>query len=229
METVQYALMPAGAAVLAAGIATAWTPGKRFRSYIQHLAAGVVFAAVVSELFPRLIHARMVTATCIGFAAGVVVLLAIRSVGSTNDALSTSFIAALCADLFIDGWVIGLGYSAGGSHGKLLTLALMVELTSLGFALGSQMRNSGRSRWATIGFTAAVNASLLAGSALEWAVLPKLPHFGSIAVIAFGAAALLYLVTEELLVEAHEEFDSALAAAVFFAGFLLIFLLEIGS
>jgi ZIP family zinc transporter len=38
-------------------------------------------------------------------------------------------------------------------------------------------------------------------------------------------AALLYLVTEELLVEAHEVAETPWAAAMFFAGFLLFLVL----
>lgn len=43
------------------------------------------------------------------------------------------------------------------------------------------------------------------------------------AVLAFGAAALLYLVVEELLVEAHEERESVWLGAMFFLGFILIY------
>lgn len=40
-------------------------------------------------------------------------------------------------------------------------------------------------------------------------------------VLSFGLAALLYLVTEELLREAHEEHETAVATASFFLGFLV--------
>ncbi|MEI2715006.1 MAG: hypothetical protein V9G04_17370 [Nocardioides sp.] len=43
--------------------------------------------------------------------------------------------------------------------------------------------------------------------------------------MAFGAAALLYLVVEELLVEAHEEQETVWLGASFFAGFLVIYVL----
>ena len=47
--------------------------------------------------------------------------------------------------------------------------------------------------------------------------------------IAFGTAALIYLVTEELLVEAHEHRvqENPLTAALFFVGFLLLITLEL--
>jgi ZIP family zinc transporter len=44
-------------------------------------------------------------------------------------------------------------------------------------------------------------------------------------VLAFGSAALLFLVTEELLVEAHEVAETTLATTAFFAGFLLFLVL----
>mgnify|MGYP000439235608 CR=1 FL=1 len=42
----------------------------------------------------------------------------------------------------------------------------------------------------------------------------------------FGTAALLYLVTEELLVEAHEKPDTPLISSMFFVGFLALLTLE---
>ncbi|MDW4783771.1 transporter, partial [Escherichia coli] len=43
---------------------------------------------------------------------------------------------------------------------------------------------------------------------------------------AFGLIALLYLVTEELLVEAHQTPDRPWVTAMFFVGFLAILVLE---
>jgi ZIP family zinc transporter len=44
-------------------------------------------------------------------------------------------------------------------------------------------------------------------------------------VLSFGLAALLFLVTEELLVEAHEEPETPIATAIFFTGFLVFVIL----
>ena len=44
--------------------------------------------------------------------------------------------------------------------------------------------------------------------------------------LTFGLIALLYLVTEELLVEAHEHPDSPLITAMFFVGFLGLLMIE---
>jgi zinc transporter, ZIP family len=43
--------------------------------------------------------------------------------------------------------------------------------------------------------------------------------------LSFGCAALLFLVTEELLIEAHESADTAVTTTMFFVGFLVFLLL----
>lgn len=44
-------------------------------------------------------------------------------------------------------------------------------------------------------------------------------------VLPFGLSALLFLVTEELLVEAHKEEESLWLTSAFFGGFLLFLIL----
>jgi ZIP family zinc transporter len=47
------------------------------------------------------------------------------------------------------------------------------------------------------------------------------------AMLAFGVAALLYLVTEELLVEAHEEkVETPVQTGMFFLGFIVLFMID---
>jgi ZIP family zinc transporter len=45
-------------------------------------------------------------------------------------------------------------------------------------------------------------------------------------ILAFGAAALMYLVTEELLVKAQKVPQTPVSTTLFFVGFLSIFLLD---
>lgn len=67
------------------------------------------------------------------------------------------------------------------------------------------------------------------GAGLGLLMLGQLPVHWLAGVMSFGAAALLFLVTEELLTEAHEEKESPLLTAMFFAGFLLFLILEMMS
>jgi len=48
-------------------------------------------------------------------------------------------------------------------------------------------------------------------------------------VLSFSLAALLFLVTEELLVEAHTEEETPFHTACFFLGFLALFILDLLS
>lgn len=57
-------------------------------------------------------------------------------------------------------------------------------------------------------------------------ILNFLPSAFFIEALSFGAAALLYLVIEELLVEAHETKDTPIITASFFLGFLILLLFK---
>jgi len=46
-------------------------------------------------------------------------------------------------------------------------------------------------------------------------------------ILAFGLSALMYLITEELLVEAHEQKDTPINTAIFFVGFFIFLLIAV--
>ena len=72
---------------------------------------------------------------------------------------------------------------------------------------------------AVLGASALIGFTLLAG--VPTAVLATL--------LAFGSAALLYLVTEELLVRAHDLGETRLVTSLFFLGFVVVFAAELFS
>ena len=68
---------------------------------------------------------------------------------------------------------------------------------------------------------------LLVGGAVGGAaLLGGLSGAGRELMLSFGASALLYLVTEELLVEAHEEPETAALTGAFFLGFVVLLVVE---
>ncbi len=227
---------PSVIAILAAGVAIKMTPSARFRSTAQHLAAGVVFAAVALELLPDLMQRGEVVPTAIGFALGVALLLGLRafeerSAKSSNAELSPNYVIAIAVDLLIDGLVLGIGFATGKSQGILLTVALSLEMLSLGLALASEALSTKWSPVKTLALVVGVSAVMPVGTLAGSLLLPRLPPTAFTAVLAFGVAAMLYLATEELLAEAHEQPDTVFSAATFFAGFLAILVLDmlIGS
>ena len=72
---------------------------------------------------------------------------------------------------------------------------------------------------------AALALLFLAGAAVGATLLQGLSGHALEIVLSFGLAALLFLVTEELLVEAHEAAETPALTAAFFVGFLLFLIL----
>ena len=134
-------------------------------------------------------------------------------------------LTAVGIDVFIDGLLVSIAFAAGQKEGILLTLALALELLALGVALATTQASSGSGRLAKIGIPTALTLLLPIGALAGSTVLRGASEHTLAGVLAFGSAALLYLVTEELLVEAHEAPDTTFATAMFFAGFLLFLLL----
>jgi ZIP family zinc transporter len=143
--------------------------------------------------------------------------------------LPKGYISAIGIDLMIDGLVIALGFSAGAKQGKLLSIALALEMVSLGLALISELLERQLPRLAAFAITAGVSCLLIVGCALGTIIMKHLSPSFFTAALGFGVAALLFLVTEELLREAHKEEETALATVVFFVGFLSILVLDMAN
>lgn len=226
-----FALLPVAAAIGGGVLAAVRPPGPCSRSAILHFAAGVVFAVVAVELLPDVVRTHDVPEVVGGFALGVAALLGVRSLtaSATPDAAATAgtggLLAAVAVDLAIDGLLLGVAFAAGAKEGRLLTLALATELLSLGLAVATALGAAGVRRGRAVSTTAALAGLFLAVAVAGASVLRRVSGHVLAVVLAFGAAALLFLVTEELLVEAHEEAETPALTATFFAGFLLFLVL----
>lgn len=232
LDTFLYTLIPVAATIIGGIIAAFRTPSRQVGSAIQHFAAGVVFAAVAAELLPEISAAHATVSVVLGFSAGVAVVLTVRHLtegahGESGGQENTSgLLAAVAIDLVIDGFLVGIGFSAGEQTGILLTIALTLEVLFLGLSVAATLGAAGASRARVIATTTGLALLLGVSAAIGVALLGGLSGGLEAAILAFGAAALLYLVTEELLVEAHEVRETPFTTAVFFAGFLLLFILD---
>lgn len=154
-------------------------------------------------------------------------MLLVRRLGEKAQG-PVGFIAAVGVDIFIDGLVLGIAFAAGAKAGLLLTLALTLEVLFLGLSIVGDLQDFLGRRLRVMAAIVGL-ALLLPIGGLLGAPVAMLGAFWLTAFLAFGLIALLYLVTEELLVEAHEGGkETPFAAAMFFAGFLLLLLLEEG-
>jgi len=229
-----FALIPAVSVVVGGIIAAFRSPGQVLHSMAQHFAAGVVFAAVSIELLPDLKHEGQALPTIIGFAIGVVAMLALREFTAKPDKGSelnvrqpTSLIATVSLDILIDGLLVGIGFALGATEGILLTFALTIEIFFLGLSVSATLSRVKMSRKRVIGASLGLAVLFIVGALLGATVLSTLSGFAFTLVLAFGLASLLYLVAEELLSEAHEFPDTPLITAMFFLGFLVLLIVSI--
>ena len=209
-------------------------PGEKLRSFVQHFAAGVVFAVFAGELLPEITKGHQPVGVVIGFSLGVAVLLAVRQLAEALERRNggkgeSSLIAAVGIDVFIDGLLIGVGFAAGARVGLLLIVALTLELLFLGVSVASSLGQAGASRRRILTTVSGLSLAVIVGALLGGTLLQGLSGLALEIVLSSGAAALLYLVTEELLTEAHEVKETPLITVAFFAGFVLLYLIELST
>ncbi|WP_018333966.1 ZIP family metal transporter [Actinomycetospora chiangmaiensis] len=230
IRAVLFSLIPVAAAALSGLIAAIRPPGRRVTSGIQHFAAGVVFAAAAIELLPGVLRQEPWVAIA-GFAAGIAVMFSFRAAGKvlesrpTAAALPVGLAVATGVDFAVDGIVLGAGFAAGATTGVLLSIALAIEYLFVGLSLSSAM-SGGASRTLVAVAPTALALLTVVGTAVGVLWLGAASPTLLAGVLAFGAVAFMYLATEELLVEAHEQGETALGSVGFFVGFLIYLLLD---
>ncbi|TVT36811.1 transporter [Hymenobacter setariae] len=232
--------------VAGAALAVWRAPGPKLRSAILHFAAGVIFSVVAVELLPDIVQHHAPYEVALGFGLGVATMLGLRyftqrlekqteaapeapaavTTGTASASpLPWGLLVAIGIDILIDGLLLGIGFAAGAKEGTLLAIALTIELLSLGLATAVELRDGGHGKGRAVAIVAGTSLMLLLGAGIGTTVLRGATGNLLEIVLSFGLAALLFLVTEELLTEAHEETETPLLTLAFFVGFLLFLLL----
>lgn len=227
-------LIPALVAIAGGFLAMVWNPNRQIRSLIQHFAAGVVLAALAVEVLPDIQNEHASGVVIItAFALGSLFMYAMKlwtlhleasaGHGAAEDKLSHGLVIATFVDIAVDGFIIGAGFAAGGQTGLILALGLSVELLFLGLSLAAENTKG----WRILALASALGVTVLAFAVLGSWLLSGASHDVIAAALAFSAAALLYLVTEELLIEAHEVEEKPVSTLVLFAGFLVFWSIQL--
>ena len=214
-EILLFALIPAAVLITAGAVTLRRVPSRPVLSACQHFAAGVVTAAVALELLPTMLKAGSLLAMVAGYLLGLGTMLLIK-----RFAERLGGVAPVGVDLFIDGLLLAIGFAAGEQGGVILLLGLTLETLSLGLATAPSLARSGMSGGRVLAILAALGGAILTG-ALAGSALPTDSAVLLSFILGFGVSALLYLVVEELMTEAHEVEDSVPTTAMFFLGFLI--------
>ena len=231
-QALSYTALAVVAALVGGVVAVYRPPGAQMESNVQHFAAGVVVAAVAAELLPG-IHDRAPEIVVVGFAIGVATMLGIHRLSKTIEkrgvggqfAGAASLLITIGIDMVIDGVLIGVTFLTEAATGVLIAVALAIEVLFLGVAgVVALPDDLGVVRKLAVPTT----FGLLLASGVVVGVLTLEGVTGApiALILAFGSAALLYLVTEELLVKASKVPETPVSTTLFFVGFLSIFLLD---
>lgn len=226
-------LLPLGVTILGGWLATRRPPGPRLTSGLQHFAAGIVIAAVCTEVVPEAIAKEHIWSVIVGFVIGVVLVMSVRELsgegpkrsGRTAEpeedtpGVSLGMIVTTGIDLFIDGLLIGLGFTLAAASGELLVIAVTFEVLFIAMSLAATMRSAGSNITRVLLMLSGLGGLILLGGVLgTWILVGSSDQFLA-GLAAFATAALLYLVVEELLVEAHERGETTMGSLMFFVGF----------
>ncbi|MCH2134013.1 MAG: hypothetical protein MK116_09720 [Phycisphaerales bacterium] len=224
-------LLPLGTIVLGGWVATRRSPGPRLTSALQHFAAGIVIAAVCTEVVPEAIARDHVWSVIIGFTVGVALVMLVRELSGEGrrretpvedegaDRVSIGMIVTTGIDLFIDGLLVGLGFTLTSASGELLVIAVTFEVLFIAMSLAATMRSAGVRLARVMTMLIVLGGLTVLGGVLGAWVLAGASGVFLSGLAAFAAAALLYLVVEELLVAAHEQGETTLGSTLFFVGF----------
>ena len=233
-KIILFSLIPVFTMLIGGIVAIYKRPNGNVRSLILHFAAGVVFSVVAVELLPDIIKEHKPVQVIIGFALGLITMLLIKrfteeksetEVITSAGKLPMSLLVAIGVDIFIDGLLLGIGFSAGSTEGMLLAIALSVELLSLGMATATELSQNKLTKQKSITVIAVLSIVFFASAVLGATLLHNLSDSAMEIVLSFGLSALLFLVTEELLTEAHKEKETVWHTSAFFIGFLLFLIL----
>lgn len=213
-----------------------WRPTVWARSAIQHFAAGVVIAAVASGVIPEVERTGTVAGILGGFAAGGLAMIALKwgalkfeRKGKRAHAMPIGLAAAAAVDTIVDGAITSAGFIMGHRLGKVLAIALAIELFFLTLSVGAEFRKGRSPRWRGLVTTTVIAGMFVVGALGAGVLLRDVSEATVAVVLAFGAAALIYLVAEELLVEAIAAEESLFSTAMLFAGFLVLLALKLAS
>jgi ZIP family zinc transporter len=233
-DLLPYVLAATAAGLLGGLVALFWTPAIQARSAIQHFAAGLVIAAVASDVVPEVERIGTPAGILAGFAAGGVVMIGLKWIvlqfekrEARRGRLPVGLSAAAAFDTLADGAIISAGFSTSREVGSLLAVALSIELAFLTLSVGTEFRKTRRKKWRGPAVTTAIALMLPLGAVVGGCALRGASPATVAACMAFGAAALIYLIAEELLVESIQAEESLLSTTMLFAGFLVVLALKL--
>ena len=213
-------------------------PGRRLRGIVAHLVGGLVLGIAAADLMPAASDSGHPLALAIGFCLGFSLLIVINAVlddpDDADQVMDTSdrprpmalLMLPFLVDSSIDGLVVGIS-SEAAQQGWVIPVAVALEMGLATLGLGTLL-GRGAGRWRSMMAGGLMAGTDRIGLTIRGRLTNGLQGPPLTATLAFGTAALIYLVVEEVMKEAHTrgEDDSSVVNVAFFLGLLCIWLLD---
>lgn len=231
-------ILPAIGMVLGGLLGSRFRPGRRLRGIVAHLVGGLVLGIAAADLMPAASGSGHPLALAIGFCLGFSLLIVINAVlddpDDTHQVMNTGdrprpmvlLMLPFLVDSSIDGLVVGIS-SEAAQQGWVIPVAVALEMGLATLGLGTLL-GRGAGRWRSTMAGGLMACTYLIGLTISVLLTNGLQGPPLTATLAFGTAALIYLVVEEVMKEAHTrgEDDSSVVNVAFFIGLLCIWLLD---
>lgn len=218
-------------------------PAARTLDALLGFTGGVMLAATAFSLLVPALDNGGIGEVLAGFAAGTIVIVALdhwvphlharRREGRREPVVDSIQVhrarllwVAMTIHNFPEGAAVGTAFAAGGPElGVPLAVAMATQNIPEGFAVAAPLRAIGASRSKAVLLALASGAvepvaAFAAFGAFE--LLSSLLAFG----LAFAAAAMLYVVVDEIVPESHARGHERDAAIALMAGFALMMTLD---
>jgi len=125
------------------------------------------------------------------------------------DILPWPLIFAVLVDCFVDGFLVGLSFVASSHVGFVMAAATCIEMGFLGLSFSGTIKIATSNKWKHFGVVFAGPLVLTLAGVVGSAIGAALEQYPSVfsGFISFSVVALLFLVTQELLIEARENVE----------------------
>lgn len=219
------------------------TPSTRTLDLLTGLTAGIMLAASFFSLLVPALDEGSVGGVVTGFLLGTAFLAALdvvvphihaRFVEAGHEdterdsarSRAVLLLSALTIHNIPEGMAVGLAFAAGGPElGVPTAVAIGVQNVPEGFAAAAPMLQAGASKRKAIGFAFATGAVEPVAALLAAAAAGIAAAF-LVGGLAFAAGAMVYVVVDELIPEAHGNGNERLATLGFVVGFVVMMVLD---
>jgi ZIP family zinc transporter len=227
-------ILPALTLMGGGALGSRFHPGHRLRGMIAHLVGGLVLGTAAADLMPAASRSGHPLALALGFCLGFSLLLVINAVLKEPELPSDGerarplaiLLLPFLVDSLIDGLVVGIS-SEATSNGWIIPIAVALEMGLAALGVGTLL-GRGAGRWRSSLAGVLMGLTYLLGLGVSQWLGDWLRGSALTGLLAFGTAALIYLVVEEVMKEAHAdgEDDSGVVNLAFFIGLLVVWLLD---